>query len=160
MKRRVVDTNVLVVANGRNTNATDSCREATIDGLKSIVDQARIVIDAAGEIVDEYRKHCEAAGQPGLGDQFFRLVLRNYQGRIERVDVPKNQDGSFANFPDDERLKAFDLSDRKFVATAVVSRAKIVNSTDSDWHEHFLALSESGVKIEFLCGTDSDSWFK
>ena len=160
MKRRVVDTNVLIVANGRNTNASDGCREATIDGLKSIIDHARIIIDAAGEIIEEYRRHCFHAGQPGLGDEFFRLVLVNYQGKIERVDVPKNEDGSFVNFPIDARLNAFDYSDRKFAATAKASGARIVNSTDSDWIDHCYALTENGIEIEFLCGADRASWFK
>lgn len=160
MKRRVVDTNVLVVANGRNTNASSSCRESTIDGLKEIMDHAKIVIDSGGEIIEEYNLYCFAGGQPGLGDEFFRLVLLNYLGKIERVAVPRNDDGSYVNFPIDPRLNNFDVSDRKFAATAKASGAKIVNSTDSDWLNHFDALTQNGIDIEFLCGVDRISWFK
>ena len=57
MKRRVVDTNVAIVANGRKTNAGPKCRLAAVDALFDLIENGRIVIDAAGEMLAEYRPH-------------------------------------------------------------------------------------------------------
>ena len=46
----VVDTNVAVVANGKNTHADKQCQLKCIRKLNAIVDQDVIVIDDAGLI--------------------------------------------------------------------------------------------------------------
>lgn len=160
MSRRVIDSNVAIVANGRSTNAGPKCRAASIDALAGILREGQIVIDAAGEMVDEYRRYCSPQGQPGIGDLFFREVLMNYAGRVERIDLIKRPDGSFVDFPDDQALKTFDLSDRKFAAAARKVGIPVVNSTDSDWLEHRDALARNGVKVEFVCGLNAQLWLE
>ena len=56
-------------------------------------------------------------------------------------------------FPDDEDLKKFDMSDRKFVAVAIKSEfnAIIFNATDSDWWNYKKAFKKHGIEIKFLC---------
>ena len=155
---RVVDTNVAKVANGRDTNATPACRQAALQALRALLSNGRIVVDDAGEIVGEYRRHFNHNGAPGVGDQFFRLVLTEYGGRVERIRLEKNADGSFVDFPSDPELVAFDLSDRKFAAASRKTGAPVVNATDRDWIHHRTALNRNGIAIEFVCGCDHSKW--
>jgi hypothetical protein len=160
MKRRVVDTNVAVVANGRNTNASFRCRRAAIDALASLLRRGRIVIDAGGEMTSEYEIYCYPRGQPGVGDRFFREVLMNYHGqKVERVALAKRTDGSFVDFPADPALDKFDLSDRKFAAAARKVAVQAMNATDSDWSHHRPTLSSNGIEVEFVCGINQAAWF-
>jgi hypothetical protein len=160
VKLRVVDTNVLVVANGRVGNAGPRCRLAAIDALNELLTRGRIVVDLAGEILGEYRRYCKPEGQPGVGDRFFREVLMNYAGKIERVCLKKRPDGSFVDFPDDEDLANFDHSDRKFAAASRKLSTPVVNATDSDWVDHLPALERHGIRVDFVCGMCRTEWFK
>jgi hypothetical protein len=158
MKRRVIDSNVAVVANGRGTNASPQCRSAAIDALAALLDTGRIIVDEAGEMLDEYRRYCLPRGQPGVGDRFFREVMMNYAGKIERIPLEKRSDGSYVDFPIDADLASFDLSDRKFAAAARKSGALVMNATDSDWLNNRDALRRNGIRVEFICGVASAKW--
>jgi hypothetical protein len=160
MKRRVVDTNVGIVANGRNTNATLTCRAAAVDALASIVEGGRIVVDAVGEMEEEYRVHFNPSGQPGVGDRFFQAVLIDFAGKVERVELAKRADGSFADFPEDVALATFDPSDRKFAAAARKAAVPVLNAVDSDWLNHHEALLRNGINVDFVCGSDISSWYE
>jgi hypothetical protein len=159
MKRRVVDTNVGVVANGRNTNATFACRLAALDALASIVREGRIVIDASGEMEAEYRTYFNPSGQPGVGDRFFQAVLTEFAGRVERIDLEKRADGSYADFPDDADLASFDYSDRKFAAAARKAGVPVLNAVDSDWLHYHEPLKRNGISVDFACGMNGALWF-
>jgi len=159
MKRRVVDSNVAVVANGRSTNASVACRIAATDALANLLAQGRIVVDDAGEMVDEYKRYCDPKGQPGVGDRFFREVLMNYADKVERVHLEKRDDGSFVDFPNSADLADFDREDRKFAAAARKTSVPVINATDTDWLEHRVALERDGITIEFACGVAESSWF-
>lgn len=158
MKIRVVDTNVLVVANGGHEGASSSCQLASIEALKGILSNGRIVVDCGGEISGEYRRYCNPSGQPKIGDMFYREVVLNYSQKLLRVDLVKNADGSFVDFPVDPLLRNFDPSDRKFVAASVKSGAPVMNSTDSDWLIHKEELKNNGISIEFVCGEMPGIW--
>lgn len=158
MKRRVVDTNVGIVANGRNTNATLTCRAAAVEALNSILKAGRIVVDGAGEMEQEYRTYFNPSGQPGVGDRFFQAVLTDFAGKVERIDLPKRADGSFADFPEDAGLAAFDQDDRKFAAAARRANVPVLNAVDSDWLHHQEALRRNGIAVDFVCGLDIALW--
>lgn len=162
MKRFVVDTNVPIVANGRGHGARPSldCRLSAIDFLDDLLKNGLVLLDMAGEIQNEYRRHLSPVGQPGVGDRFYQVILQSGPSRVERVDLPKRTDNSFENFPNDSALDAFDPSDRKFVALAKRTKAPIAVATDSDWTNGKLQLKKNGVKISFLCGCDTDQWFE
>jgi hypothetical protein len=126
MMRRIVDTNVAIVANGRKDNAHPSCRLAAAKTLKNILEVGVIVVDVAGAMLEEYRRYCNPSGQPGLGDRFMREMLMNYGDRIERINLPLDPiSGGYVDFPTDADLADFDLSDRKFAAASRKSRAPV-----------------------------------
>lgn len=159
MRRRVVDSNVAVVANGRGTNSSPQCRIAAIDALAALLANGRIVVDEAGDMVAEYRVYCHPRGQPGVGDRFFREVLMNYGRKIERITLEKSADGSYVDFPRDPALAAFDLSDRKFAAAARKAAVPVLNAVDSDWLDYRDALIRNRIKVVFLCGLNRAEWF-
>jgi len=63
------------------------------------------------------------------------------------------EEGHYAEFPDDPALKDFDRADRKFVAVARASRHNpiVCNATDTDWWKFRKALGRHRVQMEFLC---------
>jgi len=152
----VIDTNVLIVANGRSRQADEDCVLACLDAL----DQARtgvVLLDDMGRILNEYRGRLSLSGQPGVGDAFFKW-LHDHQAdsrHCENVRItPKPSDEEdFEEFPDDPDLSRFDRSDRKFVAVARASRRspRILNAVDRDWWDFREALKVNGVLVQFLC---------
>ena len=145
----VVDTNVAIVANGRDTHADDNCRLKCMQRLKSLVENEVIAIDDGNLILDEYRRRLSFAGGPGLGDAFFRHVFNNQHqaDRVRRVTVTPNDERGFEELPDN----ALDPSDRKFLAVARVAKAVVLNAVDSDWGEQAALMDELGVKVCQLC---------
>jgi len=150
----VIDTNVLVVANGRHERAQAQCVEACIDALEG-ARRDPVVIDDSQLILDEYRRHCTLSGQPGLGDAFFKwLWSRQADPRhCRRVQITPHAKRGFKEFPADKRLKNFDRNDRKFVAVALAAgdAPPVLNATDTDWWHAREVLGEHGVTISFLC---------
>lgn len=151
----VIDTNVLVVANGHSPQAEAACEATCIRALLAMRSGHMILIDAESEILTEYRRHCSHAGQPGTGDAFFKW-LHDRQGdphRCRMVTITPHEDRGYAEFPSDPELQRFDPDDRKFVAVALASgsRPDILNATDSDWWQHRVALEQHGVSVRHLC---------
>ena len=147
----VVDTNVAIVANGRETHTDMQCRLDCVRKLEAVVAGEVVAIDDKGAILGEYGKHLSFSGRPGVGDAFFKHVFnRQHQGqRVRRVAVtPSDDDGrGFEELP----ANTFDPSDRKFLAVAVVAEAVVLNATDSDWGEQQALMDELGVKVGQLC---------
>lgn len=152
-----MDTNVAVVANGREWHAASRCVIKCLDELKKIQTGRRLLLDDAGFILQEYLKQKPHGSPQGPGDAFLVWVYDN-QANPEHVEVipvtplPCESRG-FREFPDDSELRTFDRDDRKFVAVALASGVKppILNASDTDWWIHRVALTRNGVRVKFLC---------
>ena len=151
MKAFVVDTNVAVAANGRETHADLPCQLVCVEKLERVVNQGVVVVDDTGSILDEYRDYLCFSGRPGVGDAFFKHVFNyQYQGdRVQRIVVTPSDDDQkgFEELP----KNTFDRSDRVFLAVAVVANAAVLNATDSDWNEHDALMERLGVSVQQLC---------
>lgn len=153
----IVDTNVLVSANGRDTHADLSCQLACIDILEKIKSTKILLLDCLGLILDEYSRHCNYAGEPGVGDYFFKYALDNQliesRCRVVTITKDENRAMSFLEFPNHPDLSSFDISDHKFVAVSISSSVDppIYNATDSDWEEFKDALKDSKIVVIQLC---------
>ncbi len=151
MKRFVVDTNVAIVASGREMTADLPCQLACVKILQSLVSDEVVVVDDKGLIFDEYKRRLSFSGRPGIGDVFFKYVFdHQYRGeRVLRVTVTPSEDDrcGFEELP----LNRLDRADRKFLAVALVGRAIVVNAKDSDWSEQQALLDDLGVEIVQLC---------
>jgi hypothetical protein len=160
MMRRVVDTNVCIVANGRSTNASLACRLAAVEFLDALIRRGRAVLDLGGEIQEEYRRYLRPSGQPGVGDRFFQEILNSAPSRVERIELLRNPDtGEYLDFPDDPALAEFDRSDRKFAAAGRKAGAPVANAVDRGWFEHIAALTAANISVQFVCGCEPANWF-
>ena len=147
----VVDTNVAIAANGRNTHADLECQLECIKKLENICRQQVIVVDDSNLIFDEYKGRLNFSGAPGMGDTFFKhLFDHGYdKTRVCRVSITPCSDDrlGFKELPEND----LDKSDRKFLAAALVAQATILNATDSDWSEEEALTKSLGVTVQQLC---------
>ncbi|MBV8458579.1 MAG: hypothetical protein JO122_18420 [Acetobacteraceae bacterium] len=160
MKQWVVDTNVPIVANGHSGSSHEKtpsvlCRLAAVKFLQNILYSDQVLLDLEGEIQAEYPR-----GQPGVGDRFYLEVLRSSPDRVLRVDLPRRDDGEYADLPQSPIDVGFDPSDRKFAALANRHGATVANATDSDWLDHHGVLMAERRTIHFVCGGDQARWFE
>jgi len=153
---RVVDTNVLVVANGRDTHADAACQLACLRLLIDSRENAILILDSLGLILREYRNVLRPTGEPGSGDAFFKYLLDfQFSGAhclIANISVDRATD-EIDQFPKDADLIGFDRDDRKFVAAAIASgvRCSIQNAVDTDWRDYLTPLTRNGLCIRQLC---------
>jgi hypothetical protein len=155
MKNVVIDTNVLVAAEGAAPHAAQSCVLACIRFLKDLRNQTNVLVDDEERIMREYLANLRALpGQPRTGRLFYRW-LRDSRAKpnVVKIHIDETASGEFPQFPDDPDLKTFDRSDRKFVAVALASELNppVANATDSDWANHRSALIRCGVIVHELC---------
>ena len=153
---RVIDTNVLIVANNRESeHASPACIISCVKWLQNFEKSGILVIDSKWLIINEYKKKVNQSGQPGVGDAFLKWILINHNNpqRCQQVSITKISEHEFKEFPKSESLKKFDPSDRKFVAVALThtQRPAIAIAIDRGWNRHQKPLHEHGIEIEFLC---------
>lgn len=150
--RIVVDTNVLIVANEDSKQAAPECVRTCIEMLEGAARGEQIVLlDESDLIMDEYHRHCDYSGAPGVGDTFFKF-LHDHQWSetsVIRVQIQETSDadGGFANLPPN----SFDRNDRKFLAVAEAGDGQVVNATDKHWPEHADFIDSLGVQVLELC---------
>lgn len=158
-KQCVVDTNVPKTANLATSPTFSSdvpthCVQACIEAIEHVIKTRGLIIDAAGEIFEEYRHQLQLRGQPGVGDGFMKWVHDVQYGLPARQRVAISPRGeTYAEFPDHKSLADFDKADRKFVAVANAHPDKppVLQATDSKWWGWREALQEVGIRVHFLC---------
>ena len=148
----VVDTNVAIVANGRDTHAAVECQLTCVKALAEIChDNRPVVLDHGDLIMDEYATHLHRSGEPGAGDAFYKYLCQHdyTPGCVRRVSLTpvKDESRGFEELP----ANSLDPGDRKFLAAVLVANATIMNATDSDWHERRSLLEDHGLVVEQLC---------
>lgn len=74
----VIDTNVLIAANGQNCpQVTPACQLMCVQQLRHVQIHDVLVIDDSFNILREYQRQVSPTGQPGVGDAFLKWVLTN-----------------------------------------------------------------------------------
>ncbi len=154
----VVDTNVLLVANGQHPDVSLACVMTCREWLTRIMAEGRVALDDAYAIVNEYQHKTHASDGQGVGDAFVRWVLHHHDdaARCDLIHLDPHVQRGFLSFPVDVDLNHFDDSDRKFVAVAHAhpERPPILQAADSKWLDWAPHLGEHGVQIRFLCCED------
>lgn len=157
----VIDTDVPVVANARTSGVMADLTEKCRTELHAVKTSGLLVLDADGEIMDQYRANLHASGQPGPGDAFFLWAFVNQANPTicEQVCLHRRSanPGDYVEFPTIPELQSFDRSDRVFVSVALGSRHKpvVVSAIDSDWAHHAKALQRAGVRLRYLATAES-----
>lgn len=153
----VIDTNVLLVANGSHAAASPACQAECVKRLLDQQQTGVTVIDDGYRILSEYQKRTSPNQPKGVGDAFLKWLLQNQSNaaRVHRVTITETALDMYAEFPH-AALRQFDASDRKFVAAASAHPDKppIWQAADSKWLGWWQALGAHGVKVEFLCPED------
>ena len=150
----VIDTNVLLVANG-GPSYTRVCTLECAKQLLEIQKSGCVVLDHGYEILREYAKNQPNVGQPGIGLEFWKWLLntKGSSDHCEFVTITQIHPSGYREFPSHDGLLNFDPSDRKFVAVSVVhdDRPPILQATDSKWLQWNSALKDCGVLVKYLC---------
>ncbi|MDZ4764524.1 MAG: hypothetical protein SGI73_08225 [Chloroflexota bacterium] len=158
---RILDTNVLINANGDQSPQTSAeCKMACLKLLMSaMASDYQIVIDGGKDpdgshILTEYRHKLSDAGG-GFGEMFLRWLLQNWQNLMLVPITPMGD--SYDEFPQDKRLKNFDPRDHKWIATAKCChmyndiQPDVIQSADYKWETYAPIFTEHGVNIVFVC---------
>ncbi|MFT3856190.1 MAG: hypothetical protein QM742_01305 [Aquabacterium sp.] len=151
----VVDTNVLLVANGQHPGVSADCVRRCAHWLETLMATGRIALDDQFEIVREYQHKTHASNGQGAGDAFLRWLLHRLDdaARCDLVTLVPDPARGYASFPDDPVLANFDAADRKFIAVACAhpEHPPILQATDSKWLDWSPALALQGVSVQYLC---------
>lgn len=155
--KAVIDTNVLLVANGQHADASPECVVECVQRLQAMQQGGVTVIDDGFRILGEYLHKTRLNPPKGVGDLYLKWLLRQSgTARVEQVALHETAENCFAEFPDPALEAAFDASDRKFAAVAHAhpDRPAIWQAADSKWLDWWPALQARGVRVEFLCAPD------
>ena len=155
--KAVIDTNVLLVANGQHADVTEDCVIACVTRLQALQRSGVVVIDDDQRIMGEYRHKTSLKPPNGVGDKFLKWVLQHTAtSRVEQVSLNETADNRFVEFPDPELELLFDPPDRKLAAVAHAHPEKPViwQAADSKWLDWWPALRAKGVEVDFLCPDD------
>jgi hypothetical protein len=157
--KAVIDTNVLLVANGQHGEVSPECVEACVTHLLAIQQAGTVVIDDGYRILGEYQHKTQVSPPKGVGDVFLKWLLREATRteRVEQVPLTELDENRYAEFPDSALEAAFDPPDRKFVAVANAHPGKpeIWQAADSKWLDWSPVLRQHGIQVRFLCPEDA-----
>jgi hypothetical protein len=159
----VIDTNVLLVANGSHQNVSRSCRKECVNRLLACQKVGVVVVDDGHRILKEYQNKTRPNQPKRVGDAFLKWLLQNRANnqRVHCVTITETQPDVFAEFLDAALQPEFDASDRKFAAVAHAHPDKppVWQATDCKWLAWWPQLAAHGVKVEFLCGEDVQRFY-
>lgn len=154
--RCVVDTNVLMTANGANTGASPDCAARSARALAAVMESGHVFIDSGRRILREYGANLDAA-PPGPGKAFYKWLLTHEwrAPRVTHVKITRTQsdEEDYVELPAPPEGVVYDPSDRKFLAVAAAhpERPPVLQSFDSKWWGWRDALAQAGVTIHFVC---------
>jgi hypothetical protein len=158
LETEIIDTNVVLVANGQHPDVSPGCIAESALRLQKIMQKGRFAVDDAFRILSEYQNKTQPKTGNRPGDAFVKWTLRNNFNtqRCDQISIRDHPERGFESFPDDQDLRQFDPSDRKFVAVAVAhpNHPPIIQAADSKWITWAPILKRYGIEVEFICEDD------
>jgi len=158
MKAAVIDTNVLLVANGKHANTSLECQKVCIKRLQAHQLDGVVVIDDAYRILSEYLYKTRPNQPKGVGDVFLKWLLQNAgdSKRVHRVAITETGAYEYTEFPDAALQPVFDPRDRIFAAVAHghSDAPPVWQATDCKWLIWWQQLAACGIHVDFLCPDD------
>lgn len=162
--RAVIDTNVLLVANGQHVDVSTECITECVRRLQAMEKAGVTIIDDGYRILGEYQHKTRINPPKGVGDVFLKWLLRQTgnAARVEQVSLTETAANFFVEFPDSTLQPVFDASDRKFaaVANAHPDKPPIWQAADCKWLDWWPALQAKGIRVEFLCPEDACGFYR
>lgn len=160
--RAVIDTNVLLVANGQHDEVSEDCVAECVTRLEAIQQKGIVVIDDGFRILGEYQHKTSLNPPKGVGDVFLKWLFRQAgSARVEQITLNETTENCFAEFPDKALEPLFDAPDRKFTAVAHAHPEKpaIWQAADCKWLDWWSALRAKGIEVDFLCPADACAFY-
>ena len=122
MSAIVIDTNVLLVADGQAEQMSPQCRVACVKRLQKVQSDEQVVLDNS-LILGEYGNRLDPSRQPTPGSAFLKWLLQRRMMPqhvcFVTITATNEEQTVFVEFPADALLmEDFDPADRKFVAVA------------------------------------------
>ena len=160
MNAVIVDTNIIIAANGGAVHASPDNVAQCQKRIKQILEQQETsLIDDGWRIINEYKRYVNLETRKGIGDLFVKTLLQNLMRRpaictMVRINPLDGSETDFEEFPTTEALSDFDVADRKFIAVAIAygkQKATILQALDRKWEPFRKAFEQEGVQIDFLC---------
>lgn len=157
MNAVIVDTNVIIAANGKAAHASPDDIEKCQKRIKQIFDQHEMsLVDNGWRILNEYKRYVNLEIRKGIGDLFVKTLLQNLRRRTGIcLMVPITPLGGSET--------DFAVADRKFIAVAIAyerdynQKATILQALDRKWEAFQDALEQAGVQIDFLCPPENEA---
>lgn len=154
----VIDTNVILAANGSHADLSIECVQRCVERLLETQKKGTIVLDDQFRIIKEYLKRTNMKAGKGVGDVFLKWLLQNtanekYCVQVSLTELSKNE---FQEFPIPTRQSEFDPADRKFVAVSNCHPKKpnLLQASDCKWLDWHSDLKACGITVDFLCPDD------
>lgn len=162
--KAVIDTNVLLVANGQHADVSTECEKACVQRLQNMEKNGITVIDNNFRILGEYLHKTSLNPPKGVGDVFLKWLLRRAGNpqHVEQVSLTELAADTFIEFPDAALEALFDAPDRKFaaVANAHPDKPPIFQAADCKWLDWWPALQAKGIRVEFICPHDACQFYQ
>lgn len=160
----VIDTNVLLVAEGQHEDISDTCRKACTNSLTTIRENNVVVLDDGYRILNEYQNKIDTKRGKGVGAAFLKWLFQNLANprHVQQVHVNESKADQFKEFPLTALESQFDRSDRKFPAVANAHPAKppILQAADCKWLDWWKTLEAAGIRVEFVCLDDVKRFYE
>lgn len=162
--KAIVDTNVLLVANGQHADVSSDCVEACILSLQALMNKGTAVVDDGYRILGEYQHKTSLYSSKCVGDVFLKWLLRNAGNpkKVQLVAISETVENCFTEFPDPDLEAIFDPPDRIFaaVAHAHADKPPVLQAADCKWLDWWPALRAKGVEVNFLCPEDACRFYR
>ena len=160
MSAIVIDTNVLLVADGQGEHMSEECLIECVERLERVRTSEQVVLDDGWFILGEYQNKLDPNGQPTPGNAFVKWLLQAQRIAWVTITPTNAEQTTFAEFPPDAALEeSFDPADRKFVAAsnAHPDKPPILQSADSKWLGWEDQLKQHGIRVEVLCRAELEA---
>ncbi|MCK9504771.1 MAG: hypothetical protein M0Q95_11390 [Porticoccaceae bacterium] len=159
MMRAVIDTNILLIANGQHGDVSPECVTECVNLLQAMQANGTVVIDDGYRILGEYQHKTRLNPPKGVGDVFLKWLLRNAGNPVHcaQVAITESAVDEFAEFPVPTLQPMFDAPDRKFaaVANAHPDKPPVWQGADCKWLDWWPHLQMAGIGVEFVCPNDA-----
>lgn len=105
----VVDTNVVLVANGQHSEVSPECVKNCALTLLNVMKSGTLALDDGFRILREYLQKTQPKKGNRPGDAFVKWALNNQRTakRVDRVSLVAHHARGFESFPDDSELAKF-----------------------------------------------------
>ncbi|MGH8122614.1 MAG: hypothetical protein ACREPT_07555 [Rudaea sp.] len=94
MTEIVIDTNVLLVANGDHFDVSPECVTACVQRLQHAKKQALIIVDDGYRILSEYQNKLNPNRGKGVGDVFLKWLLQQHANTNHVLQVHLTDHGT------------------------------------------------------------------